>query len=540
MPQTRADEFLRMIRRSRRGRLRVYLGYAAGVGKTCKMLEEGHALRKDGVDVVVGYAEPHGRPETERLVEGLELVPRRVQEYRGVALEEMDLDALLRRRPQVALVDELAHTNAPGSRNTKRFEDVEEILAEGIHVITTLNVQHLESLYGTVERAVSVRVRERLPDRILMEADQIVNVDVTPEDLQRRLREGRIYPMDRVETALRSFFTAPHLQRLRELTLREMAAQIDAHSRRPGEEEGAAAPDQVMVSLSSKGPNSEELLRYGSRLAGKLNRNWYAVYVQTPSEDPDVLDAGTQRALSSTLALAKQLGALVFTFKGNDVAAALLQFAKEYRAGHIVVGTPDPMPLTRRLLGEKGVVQKIVSGAGGATVVIVDTRCLPPPAQEPTRQPAPGRPILSDILRPSSVQLFEDPVPKGELLKALAHAACEGLGAEEPKVLEAVLLREAQGSTFLNEGAAFPHARLEGILASRAALGITRGGVLGSTAFAHLVFLILSPEGAPEEQLKYLAAASRIALDRNLVGRLLQARSGEEAFKTVRDWEQGA
>jgi len=383
-----------------------------------------------------------------------------------------------------------------------------------------------------------VRVRERLPDRVLMEADQIVNVDVTPEDLHRRLREGKVYPLDRVDTALTSFFTTPHLQQLRELTLREMAAQIDAHRREPGEEEGAAAPDQIMVCLSSRGPNSEALLRYGSRLAGRLNRNWYAVYVQTPSEEPEVIDAETQRALSSTLTLAKQLGALVFTFKGSDVAAAILQFAKEYRVGHIIVGTPHPLSLTRRLLGEKSAVQTITAGPGGATLVIVDTRSMPPPVSEGPRKPAAEKPLLSHILSPKSVLLWDDPVPRGELLKALTHAASAGLDLDEPKILEAVLLREAQGSTFLNEGAAFPHARLEGLASSRAALGLTRGGVLGSVASVNLVFLILSPESVPEEQLQYLAAASRIALDKGLIRQLGRVRNSRDAFETLRQWEE--
>ena len=271
MADDKALSFLRLIRRAQRGKLKVYLGYGAGVGKTWQMLQEGHRLQKEGIDVVVGLVETHGRAETAQLIEGLEVVPRRQVQYRGITIEEMDLDAVLARRPEVALVDELAHTNVPGSKNLKRYEDVQELLAAGIHVISTLNVQHLESLYDTVESQIGVKVHERVPDAVLAEADEIVNVDLAPEDLQQRLREGKIYPQDRVSTALENFFRSTNLDQLRELTLRELASQIDRKRRAEPEEEHDIAPDQVMVCLSSRGPNTAALLRYGSRLAGRLN-----------------------------------------------------------------------------------------------------------------------------------------------------------------------------------------------------------------------------------------------------------------------------
>ncbi|KAB2834392.1 MAG: PTS sugar transporter subunit IIA, partial [Candidatus Dadabacteria bacterium] len=298
MTGNRADSFLRMIRRSQRGKLKIYIGYSAGVGKTYEMLLEGRRLKKDGIDVAIGLVETHGRKETEALVEGLEVIPRRKINYRGIEIGEMDLDAILERRPEVVLVDELAHTNVPGSRNAKRYQDVEEILSAGIHVISTLNVQHLESLYETIERATGVRVRERIPDRVVAEADQLVNVDVTTEDLRERLAEGKVYTRESVDAALEHFFRQTNLEQLRELTLRELAAQIDSRRREALDEETPSSPDQVMVCLSSRGPNSEALLRYTSRLAGRLNRNWYAVYVQTSGEKPTVIDAETQRILS--------------------------------------------------------------------------------------------------------------------------------------------------------------------------------------------------------------------------------------------------
>jgi two-component system, OmpR family, sensor histidine kinase KdpD len=340
MNMNRADNFLRLIRRSQRGRLKVYLGYAAGVGKTYQMLLEGHRIKEDGIDLVVGLVETHGRAETEALLMGLEVIPRRKVVYHGIEIGEMDLDAILPRRPSVVLVDELAHTNVPGSKNTKRYQDIEELLLAGIHVVSTLNIQHLESLYETVERATGVKVRERIPDRVITEADELVNVDVTIEDLRRRLKEGKVYTKDRVETALGHFFRPTNLEQLRELTLRELAAQIDSRRRDPQADDSPVSPDQIMVCLSSRGPNSEALLRYASRLAGRLNRNWYAVYVQTSKEKPTVIDTATQRILANTLTLAQELGAAVFTYKGDDIVKTILQFAREYRVGHIVVGTP--------------------------------------------------------------------------------------------------------------------------------------------------------------------------------------------------------
>ncbi len=374
MPEDRALSFLQLIRRSQRGKLKIYLGYGPGVGKTWQMLLEGHRLKEAGIDVVVGLVETHGRAETAKLVEGLEVIPRKQVQYRGILLEEMDLEAVLARRPEVALIDELAHTNVPGSENSKRYQDVQDLLAAGIHVVTTMNIQHLESLYDTVEDLVGVKVHERLPDSVLAEADEIVNIDLAPEDLQQRLRAGKIYPTERISTALDNFFKRTNLDELRELSFRELASQIDLKRRSAPEEEHGSSPDQVMVCLSSRGPNSAALLRYGSRLAGRLNRNWYAVYVQTPRESPTAIDASTQRFLSDTLTLANSLGAIVFTYKGEDIVDTILHFAKEYRVGHIVIGRPGPRQWWKRLLGRKTVVEQLILRAHGPTIVVVDAK----------------------------------------------------------------------------------------------------------------------------------------------------------------------
>lgn len=369
----RALSFLSLIRRAQRGKLKIYLGYGPGVGKTWQMLLEGHRIRQEGIDVVVGLVETHGREETAKLVEGLAVVPRRRIQYHGIMIEEMDLDAVLARRPQMALVDELAHTNAPGGKHLKRYQDVQTLLDAGIHVISTLNIQHLESLYDTVEALVGVKVHERLPDSVLFDADEIVNVDLATQDLQQRLRDGKVYPKERVSTALEHFFQRGNLNELRELTLRELASQLDIKRRSIPKDDSHAAPDQVMVCLSSGGPNSAMLLRYGSRLAGRLNRDWYAVYIQTPQESPTVIDSAIQRYLLDTLTLANSLGAIVFTYKGEDIADTILHFAREYRVGHIVIGRPAPLPFWKNWLGRKTIVERLILKAKGATIVVVDT-----------------------------------------------------------------------------------------------------------------------------------------------------------------------
>lgn len=545
----RPDSFLHMIRRSQRGRLKVYLGYCAGVGKTYQMLLEGHRLKKDGVDVVVGFVESHGRADTAKLAERMEAVRRLRREYRGVALEEMDAAAVIARKPQVVLIDELAHINVPDGRNRKRYEDIQDILESGIHVITTLNIEHLESLYDTIESAVGMKVRERLPDNVLAEADQIVNVDVTAQDLLRRLEQGKIYPGDRVEAALAGIFTHRNLEQLREITLRELASQIDFRRRVPDEKNSSPTLEQVMVCLSSAGPNSDMLLRYASRLAGRLNRSWYALYVQRPSEDATAMDAETQRALAGTLTLAKELGAMVFTYKGEDVPATILRFAREYRVGHIVVGTPARLSAWGRLRARKTIVERLVEEAGGITVVVLDTRRLGAEAAlgnesampaASAAMPTPSIPTLAQLLAPERIVIWNEPVLKEEVLNALVNAALTG---EDPAQTSAAALkimeREHLGSTFFNEGVAFPHARLEALSESCLALGLTRRGIADviTEQPIEIVFLILSPAHPPTAQLRMLALTSKAAQNRHFLQRLQAAATPDAAMKTIEMWE---
>jgi two-component system sensor histidine kinase KdpD len=305
-------------------------------------------------------------------------VPRRRIEYRGIVLEEMDLDAVLQRRPTIAMVDELAHTNAPGSRNAKRYQDVEEILRAGVNVITTLNIQHLESLHDIVERATGVRVKERLPDYIVAMADQIVNVDLSAEDLRERLQEGKIYPTERIQTALDNFFTPEKLTQLRELAMEEIAFRLD-RSRQEDEQRGgepSSGSERVMVCLSSRSPHAAALLRKAARIADRLGAPWYAVYVQTPREAPENIDAATQREVGNTLDLARQLGGTSLAFKGVDLISTIAAFVKEYGITHVVLGRTR-QPAHRRWFG-RSVLDRLVQTVPGVDLIVVDNS---PPLQ---------------------------------------------------------------------------------------------------------------------------------------------------------------
>ena len=469
----------------------------------------------------------------------------------------MDVDAVIARHPQVVVVDELAHTNVPGSRNAKRYQDVQDILAAGIHVISALNIQHLESLYNTVEQLVGVKVRERIPDSVLAEADQVVNIDLAAEDLQHRLREGKIYPKDRVASSLENFFTASNLEHLRELTLRELASQLDFKRREVTTDTATAgksngAPDQIMVCLSSRGPNSARLLRFASRLAGRLNRNWYAVYVQTPSEEPTVIDARTQRLLSDTLTLANQLGATVFTFKGQDVADTILRFASEYRVGQVVIGRPRPIPWWKRLIGHDSVAEELIHRSQGVTIVVVDAESdertaseFVEPASSSNGVSAIARPAgtVSRLLNTSRILIWDDPVSKEDL----RHALVKAITTNAPTLDESALLaklaeREDQGSTFLNEGVALPHARIEGLASPEVALGLTHAGVLDAPTDRPIeaVFLLLSPTTGANIHLQLLAKAARALQSRELRRALSIAQTPAEALEAIQDFESAA
>jgi two-component system sensor histidine kinase KdpD len=334
------ESLLAKIKESEQAKLRIYIGHAAGVGKTYRMLEDAHELKRQGLDIVLGMIEPHARVETEALVSGLEQVPLKSIEYRGATFKELDLEAILARRPQIAVVDELAHTNVPGSKHQKRYEDVLEILDAGISVITAINIQHMESLNDAVARITGVQVRETVPDSFFKRANEIVDIDISIEMLRTRLRQGKIYPVEKIQQALNNFFRKGNLSALRELALRQVATDQAAKAHDYREREGleqAAIPEKVMVAMASRG-SAKRILRSGARIAGRLASDWYAIYVETPKEEPGRIDPQDYVLLQENIRFAKELGATVVKLRGRRVADALIEFARKEGITHVVFG----------------------------------------------------------------------------------------------------------------------------------------------------------------------------------------------------------
>ncbi len=335
-----AESLLAKLHEDERPKLRVYIGAAPGVGKTYKLLADAHLLKKQGVDIVIAVIDTHGREETKEMIGNLECLPMRRVEYQGVTLEEMDLETVIQRHPEIAIVDELAHTNVPDSKNCKRYQDVLEILEAGISVITAVNIQHLESLNDVVARTTGVRVRETIPDHFLKRADEVVNVDVSVDTLRTRLRQGKIYDVVKIEQALNNFFRKGNLSALRELALRQAATDqaVRAHEYREREGlEQAVIPEKVMVAIASRG-SAKKLLRIGSRIAGRLASDWYAVYVETPSEEVGRIKPEDHAALQESIRFAEELGAKVVKLKARQVADALIEFARQEGITHVVFG----------------------------------------------------------------------------------------------------------------------------------------------------------------------------------------------------------
>jgi len=371
----RPESFLDLIRREGRGNLKIFLGFAPGVGKTYRMLQEAQQLKLKGVDVVIGIVDTHGRKETEKLLEGLEQIPPRKINYKGHELMDMDMDAVLVRLPELVLIDELAHTNAPGGHNAKRWQDVEECLAMGINVMTTMNVQHIDSLNDDVARTTKVRVTETVPDRFLDTlADEIVDVDLPVNELLDRLEEGKIYPRDRIATALHNFFQSRKLTSLREFALREVAKSVGAKAAKreatlSEKSRGEVPKERILVAISSNSKNACLLIRKGARLAGELNTDWDAVSVESSKDNERTRTIEESQRLNDNMDLARSLGAKAVRLKGEIVPHTILDYARENRIGKIVVGKTWH-PWFKRLFKDD-IMDHILRESGSIDVYVV-------------------------------------------------------------------------------------------------------------------------------------------------------------------------
>ncbi|MFA6596239.1 MAG: sensor histidine kinase KdpD [Ignavibacteriaceae bacterium] len=336
-----AERFLNLIRSSKRGKLKIYIGMAAGVGKTYRMLLEGKELSDSKVDVVVGYVETHGRKETEKLVVGLPFMERKKIFYKGKQLEEMDVESIILLKPEVVLVDELAHTNIPGSKNEKRWQDVNELIEAGINVISTVNIQHIESINEQVEKITGIKITERIPDSIIHSADEVVNVDLTIEELIDRLEEGKIYDMKKVPTALQNFFQKDKLLQLRDLALKEVSRQVERKIQRDIPLASREKINAIVTAISTNYSAGKKLIRKSSRLAALYNSKWFVVYIQAEKEKGDKIDPKVQRYLLNNFKLAAELGAEIEEISSNEIAKSIVEFAKKQEAALIVIGKPE-------------------------------------------------------------------------------------------------------------------------------------------------------------------------------------------------------
>jgi two-component system, OmpR family, sensor histidine kinase KdpD len=364
------DRLLRLAQREEaRAKLKVYLGMAAGVGKTVRMLEDAHAVRLAGVDVVLGLIEPHGRAETIERIRDLEIIPRRKVRYRDVDLEEMDVDAILARRPDVVVVDELPHTDAPGSKNEKRWQDVEEILKAGISVWTALNVQHLEGVQDVVRSATGIEIRELVPDRIVRAAESVVLIDIPVPELQDRLRQGKIYPLDQAKRALQNFFRAELLVRLRELALLQ-TAELPGHTPIPASQEKEAKA-RIAVAIPFEPDIARALILRASRIAGRMNTAWFVLYVRQQKEHPHNISAAEHRRLSENVQLAMSLGATVVTRESENVVGTILEFLESEHISLLLVGRPTVhRGLVRRIL--PSTLDRLIDRATAVDIFVVD------------------------------------------------------------------------------------------------------------------------------------------------------------------------
>ena len=340
MNEQNADYFLELIRQSRRGKFKIYIGMSAGVGKTYRMLQEAQALLRNGVDVKIGFVETHNRLETVAQLGDLPIIPRRNLFYKGKSLEEMDVQAIINARPEVVIVDELAHTNIEGSKNEKRWQDVMDILDAGINVISAVNIQHLESINKDVERITGIEIKERVPDIVLHKADEVVNIDLTADELITRLKEGKIYDKSKVEIALNNFFKSEKILQLRDLALRAVASQVERKIDIEVPKNLQLRPERFMACISSNDVTSKNVIRKTARLAAFYNSKWWVLYVQTAAESGDKIGLAAQRHLINNFKLATELGAEVIKLSEENVSKGITDTAEKFNISTICVGKP--------------------------------------------------------------------------------------------------------------------------------------------------------------------------------------------------------
>jgi len=334
------QHFLDLIKKSRRGKFKIYIGMSAGVGKSYRMLQEAHALLKNGIDVKIGFIETHNRNETHELLSGLPIVPRRKLFYKGKELEEMDVQAIINLRPEVVIVDELAHTNIEGSKNEKRWQDVMDILDSGINVISAVNIQHIESLNEEIKEITGVEVKERVPDSVLAQADEVVNIDLTADELISRLKEGKIYQAEKIETALNNFFKSEHILQLRELALKEVASQVERKVETEVTKSNTLKHERFLACISSNEKTAKTVIRKTARLANYYHSKWYVLYVQTPKESANKIPLDKQRHLINNFKLATELGAEIIKVESSSIALSIFEQASERKITTICVGKP--------------------------------------------------------------------------------------------------------------------------------------------------------------------------------------------------------
>lgn len=357
------EHFLDLIKKSKRGKFKIYIGMSAGVGKSFRMLQEAHSLLKNNINVAIGFIETHSRTETHALSEGLPTIPRKKVFYKGKELEEMDVLAIIQARPDVVIVDELAHTNIPGSKNEKRWQDVMEILDNGINVISAVNIQHIESLNKEIQKIAGIEVQERVPDLVLRTADEVVNIDLTADELINRLKEGKIYDRAKIEAALKNFFQSEKILQLRELALKEVASQVERKIESEVLTHTKLRTEKFLACISSNDESAKKVIRKTARLASYYNSKWKVLYIQTPTEDNDKIPLATQRHLINNFKMATEMGAEVIRIQNKQIAKTIYETAMEYKVTTICIGKPH-FSLMKSILSNTIIDQLLIKLTG--------------------------------------------------------------------------------------------------------------------------------------------------------------------------------